>query len=135
MLDSGDVAVSGLRVSDQAGRGVDLPSPLVLILEEAARLIADGVAVSVVGRESEFTSQQVADVLNVSRQFAVRLMERGELPSFKAGSHRRVRAADLEAFQRRRAAGRRATLDALAADAQASGAYDGAVVLGPRRQA
>src|SRR5438105_15958631 len=70
-------------VSSETGESIDLPPSLLSILEAAAGMVASGAGVTILARDEELTSQQAADLLNVSRQYMVRLLERGDIPSNK----------------------------------------------------
>jgi len=120
-------------VSGRAGKSVDLSPSLLNVLEIAAEMVASGTDVSVLARDEVLTSQQVADVLNVSRQYVVRLLDRGDIPSAKVGTHRRVRAGDLAMYRQRRDEARSAALAAITAQAEADGGYDTPATFGPRR--
>jgi excisionase family DNA binding protein len=125
-----------LRVTleTDAGESVELSPPLINVLETVASLVAAGTEVTVLARNEELTSQQAADFLNVSRQYMVRLLDRGEIAATKSGTHRRVRAEDVEIYRRRRDEGRAAALAAMADQAQAAGGYDEPAAFGPRRR-
>lgn len=77
-----------------------------LLLDVLAQL-GDGNAVTVVPVRAELTTQEAAELLNVSRPHVVHLMETGEMPFRKVGTHRRVRAADVLEYGRKGNARRR----------------------------
>ena len=101
-----------------------LPPSVVQALAGVVHELARGNAVTVVPVEAELTTQQAADLLNVSRPFLVKLLDSREIPSHRAGTHRRVKATDLLEYRDRRRATRRAALAELTREAQAMGFYE-----------
>ena len=79
---------------------------LLLMLEEMGK----GNAVTVVPTEAEITTQQAADLLNVSRPYLVGMIDKGELPTRMVGNQRRLPLADVLAYK---VANRAKRLDAL----------------------
>jgi excisionase family DNA binding protein len=80
---------------------VPLPAAVARVVVEAMEQVARGYSVAVVPLEKELTSTQVARLLNVSRPYAARLMDGGEIPSHRVGTHRRAFYADVMAYKRR----------------------------------
>lgn len=100
---------------------ITLPQEALRRLLEVLAQIANGNAVSIVPIHAEFTTQQAADFLNVSRPFLISLLEEKRLPFRLVGSHRRIRFADLQAFREADDKQRAEVLAQLSADAQANG--------------
>jgi excisionase family DNA binding protein len=94
---------------------VKLPAPaaglLLRILEEMAR----GNAVTVVPVHAELTTQEAADLLNISRPSLIRLLEEGKIEYRRVGAHRRVKFEGAMKYKRQSNEARRAALNELAA--------------------
>ena len=98
---------------------IAIPREIAETLQKVLAIEAAGKSIRVVPEESEFTTQQAADFLNVSRPHVVKLIDEGSLPGYKVGSHRRVRRADLQKYKNERDARQRravAELTALSED-------------------
>ena len=115
LLDAGEANM--LKFS-AGGESLPLPEPAVRVLAEALRHLAAGEAVTVVPTAAELSTRQAADLLNVSRPYLIGLLEAGEIPHRKVGTHRRVRAADLLRYRDALKARQEAALDELAAEGQ-----------------
>jgi excisionase family DNA binding protein len=104
-----------LRLVDEQKqtKGITL-GPALSALLELLRHIGKGNAVTLVPVHEMLTTQQAADVLNVSRPFLISLLDKGLIPYDTVGRHRRIKADDLFAYKRTRDKKRREALAGLA---------------------
>lgn len=115
---------SKAKIIGRDGRSQPLPDSLYKFLNQVMADLAEGNSFSIVQKDATVTTIEAAHMLGVSRQFVVKLLERGDLPHFKVGTHRRVYARDLLAYKARRDGNRRAALNDLARQEAAEGVYD-----------
>ncbi len=106
------------------GKRIDLPNSVFGLLKDIARNMQLGRAVVLVPEDRQLTTQRAAGLLGVSRPHLIKILEAGELPYHKAGSHRRIYLKDLAAYRKRRDAARKAALNRIAKEAFESGLYD-----------
>lgn len=98
-----------------AGGAVELPTAAADAVRHLLIELASGASVHVLADDADLTTQEAADWLGISRTYLVRLIDAGKVPAHLVGTHRRLRASDVLAYQARRAA----RLEAVAAITQA----------------
>jgi excisionase family DNA binding protein len=106
------------------GDSIALPESIFYVLERVVEVLARGDSITVVPVGREVTTQQAAGLLNVSRQYLVRLLDEGRIAFRKTGKHRRLRIEDVLEFKQKRDKDRRAGLRELSQMTQAFGGYD-----------
>jgi excisionase family DNA binding protein len=100
-----------------------IPRPTVVMLAQVLSLLESGHGVQIIPKDAELTTQQAADVLNVSRPYIIGLLESGQIPFRKVGRHRRITFEALMEYKRQDDLKRRAAADDLADLSQELGLY------------
>lgn len=100
------------------GHNLILPRQALILLRDLLAEMAQGNAVTVVPTHAEMTTQEAANILNVSRPYLVKLLEEEIIPYTMTGTHRRVRYQEIMAYKQRRDEESRSALNELANQAQ-----------------
>jgi excisionase family DNA binding protein len=95
------------------GTSLELPASAFEGLRAIVDDLAHGRTVVLLPNDRLLTTNEAAEVLSVSRQFLVRLLDRGEIPFDKVGTHRRLAVGDVLAYREQRADRRREKLEEL----------------------
>jgi len=105
-------------------RSIPLPESIYNILVQVLGYLKEGKGVSVVPVMQELTTQHAANLLGMSRPFLIDLLNRGEIPFHKVGTHRRICRKDVMDYLAKRDANRKRILAEMAKRAVAEGDYD-----------
>lgn len=111
-------------ITEGTNEPIRLRRDVAELLREILANTAAGRTVSIVPTSAELTTQQAADLLNVSRPHVVKLLDQGILKGHKVGTHRRLYASDVQDFKHRRALEQRAAADKLAILSDELGLYE-----------
>ena len=95
-----------------------LPRHALELLRNILTEMAQGNSVTIMPVHAEVTTQEAANLLNVSRPHLVKLLEKGAIPFSRVGTHRRIRLQDVMEYRAARTAESEAALQALADQAQ-----------------
>ncbi|MFB8089038.1 helix-turn-helix domain-containing protein [Streptomyces sp. NPDC055992] len=95
--DLGQIAVKPVDDSDQEPTA--LPREAVELLADLLAHLGAGRGVSIVPSTAELTTQQAADILNVSRPFLIGLLDAGEIEGRRVGTRRRITATSLMEYK------------------------------------
>lgn len=111
----------GIVTFQVKGESFEVPRKAALILGKVLEEMAMGNSVEITSIASELTTQQAADLLNVSRPHLIKLLETGKIPFKKVGTHRKVTLKDVQKYDFDLRETRSRILDELAKEAQELG--------------
>jgi excisionase family DNA binding protein len=97
---------------------VELPPSAIALLIDILEALGSGRGVTLIPEDAELTTVEAADILNVSRPYLIKLLEAGDIPHHKVGTHRRIRLEDVMHYKQTIDQEREAALDELVQDAQ-----------------
>jgi len=103
---------------------IELPESVFQVLKQIVHHMMLGRAIFIIPENKELTTQEAADLLHVSRPYLVRLLDQGEIPCIKVGTHRRIRFSDLMTYKKLRDTKRARSLEEIAQISQEAGLYN-----------
>ena len=106
------------------GKTQSLPVSLYGFLVKLVADLCEGQSVAIIQNDAQLTTVEGARMLGVSRQFLIKLLERGEILHHMVGTHRRIYVRDLLAYKAKRDSDRRKILDDLTRAEAEDGLYD-----------
>jgi excisionase family DNA binding protein len=110
-------------LTDSSGNQTEIPEVLFQHFARIVRLMSERKAIIMLPEDEAFTTQAAANYLGMSRQHLVDLLEKGEIPHHRVGTHRRVTFKNLLAYEKARDKIRRDALDRLTDQVIAAGKY------------
>lgn len=118
-------SVEGVDVAvEESDEVIRLPQDVADLLRDILTNAAAGRSVGVIPTSAELTTQQAADLLNVSRPHVIKLMDDGVLEGHKVGTHRRLYASTVRAYKHQRDFEQRAAAGELTVLSDELGLYE-----------
>lgn len=102
----------------ESGEFILIPQNALKLLSVILQNMAEGKSISIISSDAEISTQQAADMLNMSRPHLIKLLKLGEIPFKKVGSHRRILLKDLVTYEQKLSEIREEQLEFLSNQAQ-----------------
>ena len=106
------------------GQEIQLPPIIAQVLNEIINILSNNGSLTLIPMDKELTTQQAADILNVSRPYIVKLLQNNEIPYRKVGTHRKILMKELIEYKIKSSANRKAKLSELVNLTQELELYD-----------
>jgi excisionase family DNA binding protein len=113
-----------LRLVAEDGTEVALPPAVQNALVDVVHLMDTGKAITMAPHKALLTTQEAADLLDISRPTLVKLLVEGKIPYEQRGKHRRVRVEDVVEYQERFRVERHEALRRMTQEAHEAGLYE-----------
>ena len=104
----------GFKIAGEKGEDIRIAPAISVLMLDLLSHVASGNMVTLVPTGAQLTTQQAADLLNVSRPYLSKLLTQNEIPFIKVGTHRRIALEDLLAYKANRDRNRRDALKRMA---------------------
>ena len=115
---------AALITPDSPSAAIELPTEVYRLLIDILGHLADGDAVTVAPIRSEVTTQQAADLLNVSRPHLIKLLDQGAFPFHRVGNRRKMALSDVLHLRDRLIETRREKVDHHLGDSETLGVVE-----------
>lgn len=112
------------RVLSADGESGEIPETVRKLLVQILAGMTDGKGVAVIPVAKELSTKSAANLLGMSRQYLVRLLEEGKIPFHRTGTHRRLLLTDVLDFQKKRDVERHESLKKMALKELEEGTWD-----------
>ena len=123
LFDHQELESIGFQLVSTSGVAVEIPTPVFNLMQQSVYELLQGNSITIVPIHKELTTQEAADILNVSRQYLVELLDTQVIPHTKVGTHRRIRFGDLMNYKNDRDAKRQQGLSRMTKKSQQLGLY------------
>jgi excisionase family DNA binding protein len=114
---------TSFQLVSNSGAAIDIPTPVFNLMHQIVYELLQGNSITIVPIHKELTTQEAADILNVSRQYLVELLDTQVIPHTKVGTHRRIRFSDLMNYKNDRDAKRQQGISRMTKKNQQIGLY------------